>query len=259
MTSEEVIDLLYVAYNRDEAEVFSVDKAIRSGYEELYTTAPDVLDKKMKELDKEVERQALALINEKVTQVRNRKQQEIEEKEANFGEIIRKRAEALLRQNATFIGKDTTKEAIEMIQEEGKEEPEENEYIEENEEEIENTESNVGASGTRTKRNNKKVSNKKESNKKEDSKEENNQKENSKEESNKKEGSKKKNNKKESGKKENKEENDEEKMLKREKPKKINSSKDIRVNSEEYKGGNSDVGEEAKKPKRGRKPKASNE
>ena len=164
MTSEEVIDLLYVAYNRDEAEVFSVDKAIRSGYEELYTTAPDVLDKKMKELDKEVERQALALINEKVTQVRNRKQQEIEEKEANFGEIIRKRAEALLRQNATFIGKDTTNQAIEMIQEEKKEEQEEN--IEENEyiEEL------------KERKQTRKTRNKKESNKKEDINKENNKK-----------------------------------------------------------------------------------
>ena len=47
-----LVDLLYVAYNRDEAEVFSVDRAIRSGYEELYTTAPDILDKKMELLDK---------------------------------------------------------------------------------------------------------------------------------------------------------------------------------------------------------------
>ncbi len=114
LNSEELADLLYIAYNRDEAEVFSIDRAIRSGYEELYTTAPDILDKKMELLDKEVEKEALTLINEKVTQVRSRKQQEIEEKEANFGEIIRRRAEALLRQNASYIGKDTTKEAIEM-------------------------------------------------------------------------------------------------------------------------------------------------
>ena len=118
MTSEELIDLLYVAYNRDEAEVFGINKALHSGYEELYTTAPDVLDKKMKELDTQIERQALELINEKVLQVRSKKQREIEEKEARFGEIIRRRAEAILRQNASYIGKETSEEAIEMIQEE---------------------------------------------------------------------------------------------------------------------------------------------
>jgi len=120
MNSNELVDLLYVAYNRDEAEVFSVEKALRAGYEELYTTAPDVLDKKMKILDEEVEKHALAMINEKVIQVRSRKQQEIEQKEARFGELIRQRAEMILRQNASYIGKDTTEQAIEMIKEEGK-------------------------------------------------------------------------------------------------------------------------------------------
>lgn len=123
MESDELVDLLYVAYNRDEAEVFSVDRAVRAGYDELYTTAPDVLDKKMKELDEEVEKQALALINEKVIQVRSKKQQEIEQKEARFGELIRQRAEMILKQNASYIGKDTTEKAIEMIEEEAKEKP----------------------------------------------------------------------------------------------------------------------------------------
>lgn len=122
MTSDELVELLYVAYNRDEAEVFGIDRAVRSGYEELYTTAPDVLDKKMRILDEEIEKQALSLINDKVSQVRNRKQQEIEQKQARFGELIRQRAEAILRQNASYIGRDTSNEAIEMIKEEGQEE-----------------------------------------------------------------------------------------------------------------------------------------
>lgn len=120
MDSNELVDLLYVAYNRDEAEVFSVDRALRAGYDELYTTAPDVLDKKMQVLDEEIEKQALAMINEKVIQVRSRKQQEIEQKEARFGELIRQRAEMILKQNASYIGKDTTEQAIEMIKEEAK-------------------------------------------------------------------------------------------------------------------------------------------
>lgn len=118
MTSNELVDLLYVAYNRDEAEIFGIDKAIRSGYEELYTTAPDVLDKKMEVLDQEIEKQALDIINEKVIQVRTKKQQEIERKQARFGELIRERAEAILRQNAAYLGIDTSKQAIEMIKEE---------------------------------------------------------------------------------------------------------------------------------------------
>ncbi len=46
LNSNDLVDLLYVAYNRDDAEVYGVDKAIESGYDELYSTAPDVVDKK---------------------------------------------------------------------------------------------------------------------------------------------------------------------------------------------------------------------
>lgn len=189
MTSDELVDLLYVAYNRDEAEVFGIDKAIRSGYEELYTTAKDVLDKKMKVLDREIEKQALELVNEKVIYIRTRKQQEIEAKQARFGELIRERAEAILRQNSAYLGRDTSKQAIEMIKEDVE------------------ADANVGAdlvsaqeadslSAKQTKR--------------------------------------------------------------RGRPKKTNSE-ELKVKKEEYKGGDTNVGEETKPKKRGRKPKYSAE
>lgn len=118
MKSDELVDLLYVAYNRDEAEVFSVDRAMRAGFDELYTTAPDVLDKKMKVLDEEIERKALQMVNEKVIQARSKKQQEADRRQAEFGELIRKRAEMILRQNAGYLGNDTAETAIDLINEE---------------------------------------------------------------------------------------------------------------------------------------------
>lgn len=118
LNSNELADLLYIAYNRDEAEVFSVDRAMRAGYEELYTTAPDVLDKTMRILDEEIERQALAMVNEKVVQVRSAKQQRIDQKKSSFEELIRKRAEFILKQNAAYLGEETTSDAIDMIEEE---------------------------------------------------------------------------------------------------------------------------------------------
>lgn len=118
MDSNELVELLYISYNRDEAEIFTLDKALRSGYEELYSTAPDILDKRMEVLDEQIEKQALEIINEKVLEVRSRKQQEIEAKEARFGELIRERAEAIIRQNAAYLGIDTAHKAIELIQQE---------------------------------------------------------------------------------------------------------------------------------------------
>ena len=121
LNSNQLADLLYIAYNRDEAEVFSIDRAIRSGYEELYTTAPDVLDKTMKALDEEIERKALAMVNEKVIQARSPKQQKIDQKQQRFEELIRQRAEMILKQNAAYLGRETTNTAIELIEEETKE------------------------------------------------------------------------------------------------------------------------------------------
>ena len=46
LNSEELTELLYVAYNRDESDLFWMDKIKQAGFEELYSSAPDVLDKK---------------------------------------------------------------------------------------------------------------------------------------------------------------------------------------------------------------------
>ena len=73
LDSNELVDLLYVAYNRDESEVYGLDKAIDAGYDELYSTAPDVLDKKMRALDEKIEIEAFKKANEKVKTIRKRK------------------------------------------------------------------------------------------------------------------------------------------------------------------------------------------
>ncbi len=41
LDSNELVDLLYIAYNRDDAEIYGIDKAGEAGYNELYSTAPD--------------------------------------------------------------------------------------------------------------------------------------------------------------------------------------------------------------------------
>lgn len=117
MNSNELVDLLYVAYNRDEAEDYGVEKALRGGYYELYSTAPDVLDKKMKELNRQVEQQALALANEKVLQARSKKEQEIIQMEIQKEEKTRRRAKQILDENQQYIGRRTAKRAKEMIEE----------------------------------------------------------------------------------------------------------------------------------------------
>jgi len=121
MTSNQLVDLLYVAYNRDESETYGVEKAMKAGYYELYSTAPDVLDKKMQELNRRVEQEALQLANEKVIQARSQKEQEIMEVEQSFEELIAERAKIILEENEQYIGKKTARKAKEILEEETKE------------------------------------------------------------------------------------------------------------------------------------------
>ena len=70
LDSEELADLLYSTYNRDEAETYDLNKAINSGYDSLYTTSQDVLEKKMKLLDEQIEKEAIKKANEAVQEAR---------------------------------------------------------------------------------------------------------------------------------------------------------------------------------------------
>ncbi len=118
LTSRELVDLLYVAYNRDESEVYGVNKAMQAGYEELYSTAPDVYEKKVKELDEIIRNRAIDLANEKIEKVKSRPQKVAKSKEDNLDELIRKMAAMVIEENRRYVGEDIAEEAIEEIKKE---------------------------------------------------------------------------------------------------------------------------------------------
>lgn len=115
LNSNELVELLYIAYNRDESDIYNVEKAIRSGYNELYSTAPDVLDKKMKALDEKIEKEAVDLAMETINVVREEKERKIKKKEKNFEELVKKMATDLLKENQKYVGREVTEKAIEKI------------------------------------------------------------------------------------------------------------------------------------------------
>ena len=117
LTSEELIELLYVAYNRDEQEVYGLDKALVAGYDELYSTAPDVLDKKMRTLDAKIEQEAFNKANEKVTEAQSAKERALRRKENNMDNLIDNLAKLIIEQNTASIGYDVAQDAIKSIDE----------------------------------------------------------------------------------------------------------------------------------------------
>lgn len=117
LNSYEIADLLYVAYNRDDSEIYGIDKALKAGYNELYSTAQDIVEKKMEALDQKIKQDALKLAVEKVEEVKSEKQKKLEEKEKSFDELVKDLAKQMLKENQMGIGIDVTKKAIKKIDE----------------------------------------------------------------------------------------------------------------------------------------------
>ena len=120
LTSTELVELLYSAYNRDDSEVYGVDKAIKAGYDELYSTGQDYMEKKMQMLDAQIQDEALHLATSKVNEVRSEKQKEYVRKVETKEDIINNLAQLILSENEAMLGKDVAEKAKEKVRKERK-------------------------------------------------------------------------------------------------------------------------------------------
>ena len=118
LNSRELIDLLYVAYNRDEAETFGIDQAIKAGYNELYSTSQDVYEKKIKALDEVIEDRAIEMANEKIEKAKSIVQENAEKKEDDIEELAAKLAKIILGENESYVGKEVADIAKQEIDKE---------------------------------------------------------------------------------------------------------------------------------------------
>ena len=117
LDSNGLAELLYIAYNRDEAEIYDLNKALKAGYDELYLTAPNVLEKRMKELDKKIKIDANQLANDAVMEVivEREEEQRVKQKEAEMTELIKEMAKMFINENESYIGKETAELAKNKI------------------------------------------------------------------------------------------------------------------------------------------------
>lgn len=87
LDSEELMELLYVAYNREQSEIYTLRNALNSEYDKLYSTARDVLEEKKNRINKQIEADAAKLAAQSIIDA------DKEEKE-------KRRREKLTRQKA---------------------------------------------------------------------------------------------------------------------------------------------------------------
>ena len=96
LDSEQLAELLYIAYNRDESEMVNLAKAIDSQYDSLYSTGKDVLLKKQEKIDQEINIAAIDLATDSILKADKQKQIEELELKINKEEKIKEKANELL-------------------------------------------------------------------------------------------------------------------------------------------------------------------
>lgn len=74
LDSEELAELLYIAYNRDESEILNLSKAMNAQYDALYSTGKDVLQKKQEKLDQEINIAAIDIATDSILKADKKKQ-----------------------------------------------------------------------------------------------------------------------------------------------------------------------------------------
>jgi len=123
LNSNELAELLYVAYNRDESETYGMERALNARYDELYSTAQDVLDRKMQALDEKIEEEAIKKANEVLLHVaeESKKEKEVKRKEEELNDLISKMAKMIIDENEDFVGTEMADKAKGIIDEEDKE------------------------------------------------------------------------------------------------------------------------------------------
>ncbi len=119
LNSEELAELLYVAYNRDESENYPLENAMRAGVDELYSTAKDVLDKRMEAINAEIEVKANIEANDVAVEamMNQEKAKRVKQREERMNELIHEMAKELLDENEQLLGEDVVEDAKKIIDE----------------------------------------------------------------------------------------------------------------------------------------------
>lgn len=130
LDSEELAELLYIAYNRDEAELLQLSKALDSQYDALYSTGKDVLKKKQEKLDKEISLAAIDMATDSILKADKRRQIEELDLQINKEERIKQKANELLDSYKDQLDSRVFKYAKEEVENSGKEKEEQKQKIE---------------------------------------------------------------------------------------------------------------------------------
>ena len=125
LTSKELIELLFISYNREQHDTYDFDEYIEnSGFDSFYSVTQDVLEKRIQALDEEIERKAKDKGIEAYRRVNRRaeyKMQQIKDREENMNAYVNELAREALDSQVNVLGKEKTEEAKKEVDEIDKE------------------------------------------------------------------------------------------------------------------------------------------
>ena len=105
LNSEELAELLYIAYNRDDSELLQLSKALDAQYDSLYNTAKDVLKKKEERLEEQINAEAVELATNSIVAADQRRERELEN-EARKKAKVKEKALELVEEYKTQMDED---------------------------------------------------------------------------------------------------------------------------------------------------------
>ena len=117
LDSNGLAELLYIAYNRDDSEVYNLEKALNSVYDEMYSTAPDVFEKRIKEINIRIKEEAQKKANEVIIQAaeESEKERRAKQKEAEMEDLINQMANLIIEENESLVGSELAEKAKEKL------------------------------------------------------------------------------------------------------------------------------------------------
>ena len=111
LSSEDIAEVLYIAYNRDDSELLQLSKALDGQYDALYSTGKDVLEKREEKLDEEINSKAIDLATDSIIRADKYKQIAALKREQK----IKEKATELVEQYKDQLDEDTYEGAKEEI------------------------------------------------------------------------------------------------------------------------------------------------
>ena len=121
LDSEELTELLYIAYNRDEEQIYQLDRALDAQYDALYSTSKDVLQKQRDRIDKQIDDMAVDLASDSLLEADN-----ILKDREKLNNELRERTIEIIEEYKNQLSPDLYNETKKIIEEKTEQEAKEN-------------------------------------------------------------------------------------------------------------------------------------